>query len=203
MNMTRFKILILALGLLAAGAIPAVHAYAYNGVAAAQYADQYALNGNTAYYIFPGDCTSFASQALNQGGLPMVNRTYLPQDDRAWYIYFDVRWHWSNSWSVAGDNWQYLLNSGHGGHWYTWGGMYTTNHSGLYAGDVLYYSWDAPHTGGQINHMSIQAQDNFDEKNHWTSVVDEHTTNRFHVNWTLATFNQQANTTSIYAVHVS
>lgn len=185
--------------------LPAARAYAYNGGTAASYADQYALNGNSQYPSFSDDCTNFVSQALNHGGEQMVNYNYLPSNDGAWYMYYSsYNWLWSNSWSVAGDQWQYLHNSGHASQWYTWSGKsYATNHSGLYAGDVLYYSWDAATTGGRIDHVAIQVQDNYDNRNNYTSVVDEHTTNRYHVNWTLYDFNQKATTTQIYAVHVN
>src|ERR671932_2823663 len=53
-------------------ASPAVAALAYDGAAAAKYADQYATSYNKAYPSFAnkgGDCANFVSQALFAGGI--------------------------------------------------------------------------------------------------------------------------------------
>jgi hypothetical protein len=125
--------------------------------------------------------------------------------DNYWYMYsYPYQgWAWSDSWSVSGDLWQYLYNTGLGSRFYTWSGAaYTSNHSGVYTGDVLFYAWYAGNGDPSINHAAIQVNDDYDERGNWTSVVDEHTSNRYHVNWTLWTNNQNRNTTSIYAIHI-
>jgi len=205
--MTQRHLLIMIAALLAGSlaSFPA-RAWAYDRNAASQYADQYALVPNSNWYTFTGDdCTNFISQALQTGGETQVNQNYLPQNDNAWYMWQAPNWVWSNSWSVSGDNWQFMSNTGRAHQMYSVSGAtYTTAHSGAYAGDLLYYAWyyRSNPPDASIWHMAIQVQDNFDEKNNWTSVVDSHSSFRYHANWTLFDFNRNATTTQIYIVHV-
>lgn len=184
-----------------------VKALAYNRSAAAQYADQWWNSNNPQFYSFSNDdCTNFVSQALGAGGEQLANLNYMPQDDRAWYMYFNLSWIWSNSWSISGDNWQFMYGSGRAVQIGSYSGAaYTTNHSGAYAGDVLYYSWyyhRNPNPDTSINHAVMQVQDNYDEKGNWTSVVDSHSNSEYHKNWTLKTENPKASTTQIYVTTV-
>ncbi|MGH2442736.1 MAG: amidase domain-containing protein [Chloroflexota bacterium] len=179
-------------------------ALAYDGSRAALYADIYWNAYNTSFPSYADDCTNFVSQAMSYGGDQQENLNYLPQDDWAWYMYFDLDWNHTNSWTVAGDNWQWLYNSGRAYLVASYSGaQYTSNHTGAYAGDEIYYAWyyhrNPPDAG--IKHMSIQVNDGYDERGNWTSIVDSHTTNRYHVNWTLFSYNQYANTTQIYVTH--
>lgn len=188
-------------------AAPEVAYASWSGGNAAAYADTFALNPNQAGYTYPppfsDDCTDFTSQAINQGGLPEVNFNYLPQNDNAWFAYYisrDNHWYWSNSWSVAGDQWQYLYNSGHGHHWFTQSGaFYMPGADGLSNGDLLYYAW----TTSAIDHVGIQVAYGADELGYPSSLQDQHTNNRYHVNYTLWYWNPKANTTTIYGIHVT
>jgi hypothetical protein len=82
-------------------------AFAYNGAAAAQYADQYATSPNSGSYpVFSDDCTNFVSQAVHAGGYSFVGGSSSTSDYR-WWLHTDFwTWYgysWSNSWSVAND----------------------------------------------------------------------------------------------------
>jgi hypothetical protein len=83
---------------------------AYNGQAAAAYADEYALNSNPIYPEFGDDCTNFVSQALYAGGHsfigpipPGVSTDEVLNDDWQWWFDFVSRNGRTFSWSVAND----------------------------------------------------------------------------------------------------
>src|SRR5205085_6702364 len=89
------------------GALAPTHAaLAYNGGAAASYADRYWSNYN--YNNYPTfsneDCTNFASQAMYAGGIHMrTGGTY--QDTHYWYMtYVNGGFLWTTSWPAAQDN---------------------------------------------------------------------------------------------------
>lgn len=80
---------------------------AYNRSAAVTYAKKYALSGNPAwpdYSSYGGDCTNFASQVLNAGGIP--------QDKLGSY-----RWYHtsptdrSTSWTKSSDLYSYIIGN--------------------------------------------------------------------------------------------
>jgi hypothetical protein len=197
--------LLAAIALSVAGTcIGAGSAHAYNGGSAASYADQYALSYNSAWNSFPDDCTNFASQALYAGGEPMTANTGSVTDDHYWFDQYFTwpypGWVHTNSWSVAGDLWQFLYNTGRGSHWYTYGPAAMGWTDGLYPGDLLFYNWDGT---GAINHAAVQTSYGYDENGNPSDRIDQHTNNRYHVNWTLFSYNQQWNTTLIYAIHIN
>lgn len=156
-------------------------ALAYSGDAAAQYADLYALSPNCGWPFYGnppdngncsvtgsqngGDCTNYVSQALNAGGMSQVTgvpvNTY--NNDNYWYMYFappseyppNGSWLNTYSWTAAGDLWQFLYNSGRAAQYDTWSGAaYTANHSGVYTGDLLAYSFYQ--VNGPIDHWAMQ-----------------------------------------------
>jgi hypothetical protein len=84
------------LALLALSLVVSTSAFAYDGAAAAAYADGYWQSYNPAWPSFAGSgggCTNFVSQALSAGGIAM--RTSPPYTgNAAWYMQ-KTRKHWS------------------------------------------------------------------------------------------------------------
>lgn len=184
-----------SLGLLVVA--PLSSALAYNGSAAAQYADQYATSYNPSYPSFAnsgGDCANFVSQALFAGGiLPRTSGT----GDATWFM-TKTRKHsfsWSASWINAQDNSVFLTRYLPGA---TAVGTYLglqpsqTVPSGAVAGDVVLYDWN---NDGVFDHESVITTTD-------GQYVDAHTNNRFHAYWTLAPYNSSWMTTRIVVIHI-
>lgn len=205
MKRTRIAIAALALAASLASAGPAL---AYNGTSAAAYADQWWNGSNPAYPSFSDDCTDFVSQALRAGGDAYVGQQYAnTNDDTKWYVAEQVfaggsiRWYWSNSWSVSGDLYHFLLNTGRGR---LVSIFYpplteTSGSDGGLPGDVVFYDWGQ---GLGISHASIQVAYGTDPIYHGTgSLVDQHTSPRYHEIWSLDPTNAYVQTTYAYVVH--
>ena len=62
------RLLLVGFVALAISSVNVTSASAYNGTAAKNYAETYAVNHNGAYYSYTDDCTNFVSQALRAGG---------------------------------------------------------------------------------------------------------------------------------------
>jgi Putative amidase domain len=203
-----------ALALFFALGIGVVPAYAYNGGTAANYADQYWQNYNSNYPDFSStldDCTNFVSQSLHQGGFSYIGFEQNPTDDHNWWVNRNPwqilhpprGWDWAHSWSVAPENYNFLMWTYPGG--WNWGTTSGTTNSappnGLYRGDVLYYDWGDGH--GR-SHAAIQTYiQGTDPTTGWFGdLVDAHTTNHYHAIWTLEPYNAKASTTTITLVHV-
>ena len=77
-------------------------AFAYNGPAAASYADTWALGYNSNYLTFGDDCTNFVSQALKAGGLPTITTTSTTSDDHYWFLSFYLKGPQLNLFSFLG-----------------------------------------------------------------------------------------------------
>lgn len=128
-----------------------------NHQAAANYARQYALIYNPAYYRFNNDCTNFASQAMLAGGWQMVG--------------FGAGFGRTNP-----DNWYYSCISSATGRpiaSYSWGAAYNFNvfilranrvqhvtyFQDLQPGDLVFADWDTingPHLpDGRVDHAMI------------------------------------------------
>ncbi len=182
----------------------------YNGAVAAAYADTYWSNYNSAWPSFAnrgGDCTNFVSQALYAGGLPMrTSPTY--SGDAAWYMIENhKKWSYSNPWVNAQDNSILMLQNMPGvtkvADVYGAAPGQTVADGDAQPGDVILYDWN---NDGTFDHETmVTASDgttntdgsvNYDE-------VDGHTTNRFHVYWTLAQYNSSWATTHIIVLHIS
>jgi cell wall-associated NlpC family hydrolase len=189
------RALCVAIGALLAAPLSA--ALAYNGSAAAQYADQYATSYNSLYPSFAnkgGDCANFVSQALNAGGiLPRTTGT----GDATWFMTKSGKhsFSWSVSWVNAQDNsvflTQYLpgatvVNS--------WVGLQPNQvvPSGASQGDVVLYDWN---NDGVYDHESLVTTSD-------GQYVDAHTNNRLHAYWTLAPYNSSWMTTRITVIHI-
>jgi hypothetical protein len=191
---------VLALGLASA-------ASAYNGAAAAAYADTYWQNYNPSWPSFAnsgGDCTNFVSQALYAGGIGMrTSPTY--SGDAAWYMAQKrKRWSYSTSWVNAQDQSVFALQFLPG---VTQVASYygvapgTTAADNAQQGDVVLYDWN---NDGVYDHESIvTASDgtNPDGTTNW-DLVDAHTNDRYHAYWTLAQYNASWATTRIVVLHI-
>jgi hypothetical protein len=205
----------LALGLCSLAALsPTAWAGSYNRSAATAYADQYWSSYNPNYPSFPSDCTNYASQVLNAGGFPQnvdYNlHTGMPQsttDDSYWFYQGGV---YSNSWSVAEDLRIHIAG-------YTpytqmthyYGLQGSGSYNPLSGGDLIAYNWNSPQDpcwsqgAGTACHWSVEITTGTDPKGLVGDLVDEHTSNRYHVFWTLEDYNPYAPTTDIYCYHIT
>jgi hypothetical protein len=183
-------------------------ASAYNGAAAAGYADTYEQNYNPAWPSFAnsgGDCTNFVSQALYAGGISMrPSPTY--SGDAAWYMVKKRnRWSYAASWVNAQHQSIFMLQ-------YLPGVTQVASYDGLAPGataadhaeqgDVVLYDWN---NDGVYDHEAIvTASDgaNPDGTTNW-DLVDAHTNNRYHAYWTLAQYNASWATTRIVVLHIA
>jgi len=191
--------------LVSAALCPAHAALAYNGSAAAAYADQWWNSYNPSYAQMPGDdCTNFVSQALNAGGDVWAGAQLANSaNDSYWYMTKQPPlgpWYWSNSFTTAGDLYTFFGNSGRAG----LVGIYypPANYQGsdnASPGDVLFYEW----TGDGIEHSAIQVAYGQDPTNSgwYGSLVDQHSSPRYHEIWSLKPTNSYWATTYILVEH--
>jgi Putative amidase domain len=199
--------LVLALHVLSLAAIASA-AFAYNGTAAAAYADTYWQNYNPAWPSFAnrgGDCTNFVSQALYAGGIAM--RTSPPYSgDAAWYMLRkkNQRWSYALSWINAQDQsifaLQYLPGVTEVASCYGLApGTIAADNAGQ--GDIVLYDWN--NDGVDDHEAIITASDgaNPDGTPNW-DLVDAHTNDRYHAYWTLAQYNASWATTRIVVLHI-
>ncbi|WKB36607.1 amidase domain-containing protein [Terrilactibacillus sp. S3-3] len=70
-----------------------------------RYADQWWNSKNPAYPLIKDDCTSYVSQCMHQGGVPL---TGIPNRGSGWWYQSN---NWSYSWSVANSLRWYLSRS--------------------------------------------------------------------------------------------
>jgi hypothetical protein len=177
--------------------------FAYNGSAAAAYAEKYAINDNVNYYNFPSDCTNFVSQALLAGGV--YQRGMYNYDDTAWWYQEDMYpYSYSTTWAQVIDNYNWLIDYATNPGGSLVGSYYAPPNwanDGLSLGDPIYYDWESD---GDVDHMAIQAAYGYDSVNsvYFGNLVDYHTHNYWHIHWELKSRNAQYNTTTIYLVHI-
>lgn len=77
----------------------------YDRLKAVRYADQWWDSKNPAYPLIKDDCTSYVSQCMHQGGVPL---TGIPNRGAGWWYQSN---NWSYSWSVANSLRWYLSRS--------------------------------------------------------------------------------------------
>lgn len=94
-------------GVPAVESIPGRLNYRYSRLKAVQYAERWWNEFNPAYPKFTDDCSSFISQCLHAGGVPMWGS---PKRSTGWWMNGTV---WSYSWTVA-NALQQLLDRGQG-----------------------------------------------------------------------------------------
>ena len=189
-------------------ASPVSAASAYNGAAAAAYADTYWQNYNPAFPSFAkrgGDCTNFVSQALYAGGIAM--RTQPPYSgDAAWYMLPKTHhgWSYALSWINAQQQSIFALQHLPG---VTQVASYygaapgQTVAANASQGDIVLYDFN----NDQIydHEAIITASDglNPDGTANW-DLVDAHSNDRYHAYWTLAQYNARWATTRIVVLHI-
>ncbi|MDT7805889.1 MAG: hypothetical protein QOI78_9322 [Actinomycetota bacterium] len=179
-------------------------AAAYDGNAAANYADIWAKARNSDYPAFDADCTNFVSQAVSHGGFSMVNYLQSPNSVYSWWIERAVgsQFSWSLTWSVANSYYNFLLAYSPGGVREGTAPGTATNYytpDSVITGDVLFYDWGQ---GEGISHAAIQTGIGTDFSGFYGNYVDYHTTDRYHAFWSLVMYNSLASTTTVYFVHI-
>ena len=189
---------------------------AFNGNAAANYADQYALGNNTKDYpIWDNDCANYTSQVMRAGGYPWHNMGGSTTDNHNWWFKWTwggISWNNTRSWSFAADQRSFLIldipggiikgqttgNSNTGSnYWRRW----PTN-VGLTRGDLLYYDWGQ---GAGWSHVSVlTVQGGYSTGYGWYGdLVDAHNNKRYRAFWDLSEYNAYAWTTKVEAMHIA
>lgn len=115
--------------------------FEYNRLRAVQYAERWWNDYNPAYRKFQNDCTSFISQCLHAGGVPM--RGY-PNRQTGWWIKGQ---NYSYSWAVANSLRLFLDNSKSG-----LGAKLVSRPELLLPGDVICYDFQGD---GRFDHNTI------------------------------------------------
>lgn len=192
-------------GVMAAGAQSAL---AYDPTAAKNYADTWALSFNTPTYPQLGnDCTNFVSQALRAGGYPVQsgdkNSYHSWYENTNNYPIIGYTYDYSLSWSGAENllNQLYVYNPGGSPTAYWSPGTNGSRATSLGSvGDVIFYDWGL---GEGISHASIQVAYGTDALGWTGDLVDEHTSNRKHVFWSLRDYNGNYATTWVTVEHVA
>jgi putative amidase-like protein len=184
-------------------------AAAYNGVAAASWADAHGATGTyncTQLHCQTDDCVNFVSWAMYLGGgYPQHLGDGFESNYHNWFETIDGLGNWvpSDSWVKVNPQMQFQLLHIPGGYYAGQArGTATNSFTGLSQGDLLAYDWDS---NGTYTHIAIQTSEGKDL--HWSSSqvgdrVDQHTTDRVKAWWTLYPYNSQRNTTNIQFIHI-
>ena|ERR1041385_6347495 len=204
-RLVRMLLLSFALGLGTAGIVTGA-ASAYDGAAAARWADNNDLNRNCEITpCFHDDCTGFVSAAMHFGGsYPYYGLGQNNHDDHYWWLQWNpyLDWTFTDSWADTKDLYQFEM-------WHIPGGAdygvvqpgWTHLSSGRSVGDLFFYDWAG---NGDITHASMMVATGTDPNNtSWVGdLIDQHTTDRYHAYWTLAPYNPQVLTTKIHRVKI-
>lgn len=191
---------------------------AYNGAAAATWADAHATSytcwspGHPTYLpCDDNDCTNFVSIALHYGGgYTEVLGDGFENNVHNWFLTKNGLnlWVQSDTWAYSsGSPNQYQFQQLHipgGLNEGTATGLAGYSFTGLSPGDLLFYDWGDGHA---ISHVTMQTTNGTDPKwqggAQYGSLVDEHSSDRRRVWWTLNPYNPNRNHTTIYFVHIS
>lgn len=180
--------------------VPASTALAYNHTNAKNHADTWALSHHPAFRFWNSDCANFVSQSLLAGGYPFRNPPY--NTDWDWWYFVDPGAYWSLTWSTAPHLRKFLVNDRPGGwEWFQYVQPYTIPQTvNIWAGDVVVYDWDGDAWG---DHVSLKIGEGYDP-NSWPSgsLVDAHTTARYHVIWHLRPYNNYQWAARYWGYHV-
>lgn len=150
----------------------ATASYTFDRTKVKAYALTYAINNNSQYYTFDNDCTNFASQSLNAGGIPKQKIQEPYENFPNWWINTGAagQWLYAVPW-VQADSFFKLIRSTD-----TINGYSKPGPSYLYEGDILSYDKSGDYT---MNHTAVVT--NRDTPS--TPLVSYHTTNRKNVTW--------------------
>ncbi|WP_145949637.1 amidase domain-containing protein [Paenibacillus sp. Y412MC10] len=152
--------------------VRALASYTFNRTNVKAYALTYAINNNSQYWTFENDCTNFASQSLNAGGIPKQKIQEPYENFPNWWMNTGAagEWLYAVPW-VQADSFFKLIRSTDTIHGYSKPGP-----SYLYEGDILSYDKGSDYT---MNHTAVVT--NTDTPS--TPLVSYHTTNRKNVPW--------------------
>lgn len=142
----------------------------YDRERARQYADMWWNGTNPNFIEFEVDCTSFVSQCLYAGGIPM---NYTGKREAGWWYRGRINHQeqWSFSWAVSHSLQQYLSNSNSG-----LKAEVVDAPNRLTIGDVIIYDWDGD---SKFQHSTVvTAMDAFGYP-----LVNAHTMNSKHRSW--------------------
>ena len=134
----------------------------YDRARAVAYAERYWNSYNPAYIRFENDCTSFISQCLHAGRIPMVQTNSRSQ---GWWYRGGAKPNWSYSWAVA-NSLYLLLRSGKA----PMHAVQREHPSQLQLGDVICYDFDGD---GRWQHNTIVVA----KDSQGMPLVNAHTTN--------------------------
>jgi len=164
---------------------------------AVTYVEQYALNPNPNYPPFPSDCTNFISQILHEGGgFPEERGNWLYWQN--WYYDGPDYWQCANSWTVVDTFYSYMKDykgivdkSSEAGQVLWPAGYGTYIYPPLLQGSIIKYEFP-----GGILHNAFVLTRGADSVNQALfdgpqPLVNYHTTNRKHINWTLISTKMQ------------
>lgn len=139
--------------------------YTYDRLKAVKYAERWWNDFNPAYPKFTDDCSSFISQCLHAGGIPMWGS---PNRNKGWWMSGKG---WSFSWTVA-NALQQLLAGGKGIRT-----KQVRTAEQLNLGDIICIDFEGD---GRFNHsLMVTAKDEYG-----MPLVNAHTTNSRHRYWT-------------------
>ena len=166
---------------------------------------------NTAYQYFSNDCANFVSQALRAGFKYQIGSpNYSSTDDRLWWDYTYPEYYPyvglpqnSQSASVSFRLRNFLINSGYGSLQATYLGPVNspTAVGNVYPGDVFFYDWQ---NDGPIDHTNMEVAVGRSTASYRTgALINSHTTNRYHIFWTLYEVNAAWKTTKVWAYRIN
>lgn len=132
----------------------------------------YAINNNSQYWTFSNDCSNFASQALNAGGIPKQKIQEPYENMPNWWMNTGAagQWLYAVPW-VQAESFFKLIRSTDTIHGY---GKPEPLH--LYVGDIISYDKGSDYT---MNHTAVVT----DRTTPTNPLVSYHTTNRKNVTW--------------------
>ena len=200
---------------------------AYNGQAAASYADYWAgtpadpSRHNPSYnYFSTDDCTNFLSQAVIARGFPQTSPG-LYTDLSRFFNNTSAQWaqniplqsveqrQSSLTASLVVDFKNYSINNNHatavGNFAYTVNGVIqhapSFTPSNVVTGDPIYYDWTSD---AQIDHAAIQVGSGVDpDSKYYGNLVDENTSNRTNAFWTLKPYYANWQQETVYYDHIT
>ncbi|SFI84350.1 Putative amidase domain-containing protein [Thermoflavimicrobium dichotomicum] len=141
----------------------------YDRQAAVNYANHYWNKHNPTFRRFQDDCTSFISQCLWAGGIPMT-RSRNPAV--GWWYHSGRSHRWSYSWAVANSLYWYLR----GKHSTGPQAVLVKSPKELKLGDVICYDWQGD---GVWNHNTIVTAFDYNGD----PLVNAHTVNSYQRYW--------------------
>lgn len=214
--MTKLRLLTSGAIIIGLGAVipVGVAGASYNGVAAANYADLWAMGQNTNYAYFSGDdCTNFVSQAMVNGSYPPFRGWWQTTD----YFYNDTFNAYNGNYylettdgreesisaTVADglyQNFQASPDAAYKGsyNYFVNGAPPKYMPSSITKGDVLFFEW----TNEGISHANMMVGSGTDGiyVGDW---IDQHSTDRKHEYWVMIPTNPNWQQETIWYYHLS